>query len=117
MIGAIIGDIAGSAYEFNNVLSKNFPFFSRGCGFTDDSVMTCAVAQAIMDCEGDYSALSDKAVEEMQAIGRCYPTCGYGAKHSKWEYEDIRKIACETGLSIAEVEKEIEKNRPAGTAL
>ena len=88
MIGAIIGDIAGSAYEFNNVLSKNFPFFSRGCGFTDDSVMTCAVAQAILDCEGDYSALSDKAVEEMQAIGRCYPTCGYGAKFIHWMFSE-----------------------------
>ena len=48
MIGAIIGDIVGSRFEFQNHLSKEFEFLSPGCEFTDDTVMTCAVAQALM---------------------------------------------------------------------
>jgi len=48
MIGAIIGDIAGSTYEFCNTLDYNFDFFPRGCSFTDDSVCTIAVADAIL---------------------------------------------------------------------
>ena len=43
MIGAIIGDIAGSIYEFKNIKTKDFPLFSPGCIFTDDSLMTIAV--------------------------------------------------------------------------
>lgn len=49
MLGAILGDIAGSRFEFHNHLSKDFEFIARGCSFTDDTVMTCAVAQALMD--------------------------------------------------------------------
>ena len=47
MLGAIIGDIVGSKYEFDNIKTKDFPFVSRGCTFTDDTVMTVAVARAI----------------------------------------------------------------------
>ena len=47
MYGAIIGDIAGSIYEFSNIKTKNFPIFSEGKDFTDDSVMTWAVAMAL----------------------------------------------------------------------
>ena len=48
MYGAIIGDIVGSKYEFNNIKTKDFPFVSQGCKFTDDTVMTVAVAKAIL---------------------------------------------------------------------
>lgn len=48
MLGAIIGDIVGSVYEWDNIKKKEFPLFRRDCFFTDDSVMTCAVAEAIM---------------------------------------------------------------------
>ena len=43
MLGAIIGDIVGSVYEWNNIKTKDFPLFSEDCFFTDDTVMTCAV--------------------------------------------------------------------------
>ena len=46
MLGAIIGDIVGSVYEFHNVKTKDFPLFTDRCFFTDDTVMTCAVAEA-----------------------------------------------------------------------
>lgn len=48
MRGTIIGDIVGSKYEFNNIKTKEFPFGSDGCAFTDDTVMTVAVAKAIL---------------------------------------------------------------------
>ena len=48
MYGAFIGDIVGSKYEFNNIKTKDFPLFSPGCDYTDDSIMTAAVAQAIL---------------------------------------------------------------------
>lgn len=48
MFGAFIGDIVGSKYEFNNIKTKTFPLFSQGCDYTDDSIMTVAVAKAIM---------------------------------------------------------------------
>ena len=48
MYGAIIGDIVGSKYEFNNIKTKNFPLFSDGCDYTDDTIMTMAVAKALV---------------------------------------------------------------------
>ncbi|MDR0653422.1 MAG: hypothetical protein LBG12_08980 [Synergistaceae bacterium] len=53
MWGAIIGDIVGSVYEFNNVKTKDFPLFSEDSRFTDDTVMTVAVAKGLMDGFGD----------------------------------------------------------------
>ena len=88
MIGAIIGDIVGSRFEFRNFLSKDFPFLTPECCFTDDTVMTCAVAQALMDSREDFSDLSEKAVAAMQRIGRLYPNCGYGARFIRWMFAD-----------------------------
>ena len=48
MYGAFIGDIVGSKYEFNNIITKQFPLFSPGCDYTDDTIMTVAVAKAIL---------------------------------------------------------------------
>ena len=70
MYGAIIGDIVGSRFEFHNYLSKEFDFMTPECYFTDDTVMTCAVAQALMDSKEDFSDLEDKAVAALQRIGQ-----------------------------------------------
>ena len=88
MIGAIIGDVVGSRFEFNNILSKDFEFFHPNCEFTDDSVMTCAVAQGLMDSKPDYSDLSERTIEAMQRIGRQFPYCGYGARFINWMFSD-----------------------------
>ena len=48
MYGAFIGDIVGSKYEFNNIKTKDFPLFSQGCDYTDDTIMTIAVAKALL---------------------------------------------------------------------
>jgi len=76
MIGAIAGDIIGSVYEYRRIKTKAFPLFRPTCEFTDDSVLTVAVAQAILT-DGDYR----KAVLE---IGRRYPDSGYGGAFSLW---------------------------------
>ena len=52
MLGAIVGDIVGSVYEWNNIKTKDFPLFREDCFFTDDTVMTCAVAEAVNDLRG-----------------------------------------------------------------
>ena len=84
MLGAIIGDIIGSRFEWKNIKTKDFELFNNKCFFTDDSVMTIAVANAILNCEGDYNYLIDEVIKEMRYFGNLYPTCGYGSRFSNW---------------------------------
>lgn len=91
MLGAIIGDIVGSRFEWDNIKSKNFEFLSDDCYFTDDSVVSLAVARAILDCNGNYENLSNVAVFCMQNIGRPYRYCGYGDMFEQWIYSDNPK--------------------------
>lgn len=88
MLGAIIGDIVGSRFEWNNHRSKDFEFLTYKCFPTDDSIMTLALAQAILVSRPDHSDLAKKAVEQMQLIGRRYPNCGYGGRFRKWVFSD-----------------------------
>jgi len=86
--GAIIGDIVGSPYEFNenNIKTKEFPLFSPRSEFTDDTVMTLAVAKAFMDAgaEADDETVLAHLYTEMKRLGRAYPAAGYGARFSMW---------------------------------
>lgn len=82
--GAIIGDIVGSVYEWNNIKTKEFSLFTPKCFPTDDSIMTLAVAKAILDSDHDYSALSQKAIDSMRLLGNIYPNAGYGGRFSRW---------------------------------
>jgi type I restriction enzyme M protein len=91
MLGAIIGDIVGSRFEWNNIKTKEFEFLTYRCEFTDDSVMSFAVAQALLDCDGNYDKLGNKTVAAMQNIGRPYPNCGYGGMFREWVYSDNPK--------------------------
>ena len=86
MYGAILGDIIGSPYEFDmGDKTKDFPLFERGCSFTDDSVMTVAVAEALMDSMGKADEEVRKAlVASMQKWGRRYPDAGYGGMFRRW---------------------------------
>ena len=91
MHGAILGDIVGSPYEFdcNNCKSKDFPLLSRRSGFTDDTVMTLAVARALLSTRGqDDAAVKSALVREMQRLGRAYPDRGYGVRFAAWLRED-----------------------------
>lgn len=88
MLGAIIGDIVGSRFEWNNIKTKEFEFLTYRCFITDDSIMSLAIAKAILDCNGDYNNLSKFAVFCMQEVGRPYPDCGYGGMFRKWMYSE-----------------------------
>ncbi len=88
MLGAIIGDIAGSRFEWRNRKSKDFELFGSGCHLTDDSVMTLAVAQAILASDGHWDRLPDEAVRAMQTLGRLYPDAGYGGSFFRWLHSD-----------------------------
>ena len=98
--GAIIGDIVGSVYEFNNHRSKEFQLFQPRCFFTDDTVMSCAVAYAVSLAkgwlrnsganqklrvpEGENPPLDKALVYTMQEFGRAYPGRGYGGRFAGW---------------------------------
>ncbi|MGN0741489.1 MAG: ADP-ribosylglycohydrolase family protein [Candidatus Fimadaptatus sp.] len=91
MIGAIIGDIVGSRFEWDNCLSKDFELFAPECSVTDDSIMTLAIAKALMESLPDRSDLSVQAVRWMQLVGRPYRGCGYGGRFFDWMYSDDPK--------------------------
>lgn len=88
MIGAILGDIVGSIYEFDNIKAKDFELFDKDCDFTDDTVMTVAVAEALMQ----FGAVTEENADEfkvhlvrvMHNIGNEYPDCGYGGNFLVW---------------------------------
>lgn len=86
MIGAITGDIAGSRFEFDNRKFKKFTFFHKDCDFTDDSVMTLAVAKALYTYGRvkDYEDFKEHLVRVMHEVGVKYPDCGYGGRFLVW---------------------------------
>ena len=79
MLGAIAGDIIGSVYEHHPIKTVDFPLFSPYSRITDDTVMTLAIARAIL-LDKDYG-------REMKTLGRLYPGAGYGGNFRKWIYE------------------------------
>ena len=91
MLGAIIGDIVGSRFEWNNNKSKQFDLLTYKCSVTDDSIMTLAIAKALLESKSDYSDLPENAVKYMQNIGQHYPNCGYGGHFREWIYSDNPK--------------------------
>lgn len=91
MLGAIIGDIVGSRFEWNNHRDKDFEFLTYKCFPTDDSIMSLAIAQAILVSKPNHSDLSKNAIECMQNVGRNYPDCGYGGSFYNWMFSDNPK--------------------------
>ena len=83
MLGAIIGDVVGSIYEFNNHRSKEFEIYDAGMSFTDDTVMTAAVAEWLM--------LTDRSMAELENTmvrwGEQYPRAGYGGGFYCWLFK------------------------------
>ncbi len=82
MIGAVAGDIIGSIYEFDQIKTKDFPLFSEECTFTDDTVLTVAIGDAILS-GGSY-------LDSVKRIGRLYPDSGYGGCFYHWLHSDDR---------------------------
>ncbi len=86
MYGALLGDIIGSPYEFDmGDKTKDFPLFIERSCFTDDSVMTIAVADALMASRGKSpEEIRQALVKSMQEWGQEYPFAGYGGMFSEW---------------------------------
>ncbi len=90
MLGGIVGDIIGSVYEWDRIKTKDFPLFSEGCRFTDDTVLTFATAKVLLDGGSYADAYADFAIR--------YPNRGYGGRFRKWmkEWDDQE---CETEMT------------------
>ena len=86
MLGAIVGDIVGSIYEWRNIKTKDFPLFQDICRFTDDTVMTCAVAEGVMN-----GGTEDDFIDAMKKYGRMYPNAGYGGRFFDWIFSSRRE--------------------------
>lgn len=100
LMGGIVGDIAGSRFEFSPIKSKEFELlkmsdnhfqakqsfreYRENCHFTDDTVMTLAVANALLDANGNYDNLNELLVKNMKEFGRRHRYAGYGAKFNAW---------------------------------
>ena len=97
MYGAILGDIIGSPYEFDRGnKTKDFPFFDKGASFTDDTVMTIAVAEALMQAISDgiidnEAATKDLIIDSMHKWGHRYPDAGYGGRFYYWLKDNSRE--------------------------
>ncbi len=86
LMGAICGDIVGSVYEFDPVKHKDFDLFSSLSTFTDDTVMTLAVAKSLVevDAHNDVVAFKEALVRNMHDLGKRYPDVGYGNHFNLW---------------------------------
>ena len=95
MIGAILGDVVGSIYEFDNIKTKEFELFDKECFFTDDSVMTIAIAEALMQIEEineeNLEDFKENLITVMHEIGVKYPDCGYGGHFLVWMLRNKRE--------------------------
>ena len=91
MYGAILGDIIGSPYEYDRGdKRKDFKLFTKGCRYTDDSIMTAAVGEALLSVKPSDSdgKIRDKIVESLQRWGRKYPS-DYGFRFQRWLYAEF----------------------------
>ncbi len=83
MLGAIVGDIVGSVYERDGIKSKDFPLFKAGCTFTDDTVMTVAVAEGLLN-----GGQAEDFITAMKKYGQLYPEARYGRRFREWVLSD-----------------------------
>ena len=94
MLGAVLGDIVGSVYEFKNIRTKEFPLISKNSTFTDDTVMTFAIAKAILVSKKNHykdEEVKKECIKQMHEFGYKYPGRGYGGMFYTWLYTDREK--------------------------
>ena len=97
ILGAVIGDIIGSPYEFdeNNIKTKEFPLISKRSHFTDDTVMTMAVAKTLRKFPKgttiDEAKFESELIKNMRSLGNKYPYAGYGGRFREWLKSDDPK--------------------------
>ena len=96
MLGTIIGDIVGSIYEFDNIKKKDFPFITDKSSYTDDSIMTIAVAEWLLtDNEHTHEVLENVMVRYADKYK--FPMGGYGGGFAQWLFRPERLIDYKTG--------------------
>lgn len=106
MYGAVLGNIIGSPFEFdaNNVRSKEFPLLSEASTFNEDTVMTLAVAEGLLNAgrEADDVALMEAVSAQMRRFGREFPLAGYGMDFALWLADDEAKAfgAKDSGAAV-----------------
>lgn len=88
MLGAIIGDVVGSRFEFNNIKTKKFELVTDNSKFTDDSVMTVAVADVLINGNPKNK---DEVIDTLKKWGRRYPHAGYGGHFYHWVLGNARE--------------------------
>lgn len=137
MYGAIIGDIAGSTLEFLEKKDYDFPIFARGSDITDDTIMTVAVARALMQWRKESGDLHEAMRFHMRDLGRKYPypLGAYGSRFAAWLRSDsplpyyscgngsaMRASPCgliarslEEALELAKISAEVTHDHPEGT--
>ena len=85
MLGAVIGDIIGSVYEWNNIKTTDFPLFCKYSHPTDDSIMSIAIADGLMETSGKTEKeIKEAIIKSMQFYERKYPWAGYGGSFRRW---------------------------------
>ncbi len=87
IIGAICGDIIGSPYEFHSIKTKEFDLFNNRSQFTDDTVMTLAIAKWL--CEDKDS--KEVLIKNLKLFGSYYPNAGYGGRFIHWIFDESSK--------------------------
>ena len=128
MLGAIIGDIVGSRFQFLDFKSKKFEFFEEHCVPTDDTFMTIAVAKALLLCRGDMDIGKLKITTRrmMKEVGFAHKDTGWGGNFYKWLFEDLgHSESCGNGAGmrispvgwVADSEDEVKKWSKAITEL
>lgn len=131
MLGAIVGDIVGSVYEFHNTKDYGFHMITSHSRFTDDTVMTLAVAKWLT---GDKAHKGSCLIECMQELGRKYPNAEYGGTFRRWLYSNTPKPynswgngaamrvspvgylahSLDEALKLAKISAEVTHNHPEG---
>ena len=93
MLGAMIGDMIGAPYEFDRGgKTKDFPLFGKGTEFTDDTVMTAAVAEALLISKGQpEDTIKSYLITAMRIWGAKYPNAGYGGRFMGWLHSSTPK--------------------------
>ena len=96
MLGAIIGDMVGSIYEYDNIKTTSFPLFSERSTYTDDSIMTVAVAEWLLS-DNEHSHESLEEIMVRYANKYPCPMGGYGGGFAQWLFRPERLINYKTG--------------------
>lgn len=102
MLGAIVGDIVGSQFEHANHLSKSFELFSPECSFSDDTVLTLAVCQALLETETKPELLPQAAERHLADFANRYWKLSYGGQFNRWRISEVKSpyFSCGNGAAM-----------------